>query len=299
MDDDELKILRAVVEEGGFGRAAPRVHLSQSAISQAIRRLEQEVGTVLLERGRPPVLTAAGRQVYEHAGLVLARRELLDRQLAALREGGEGVVAIAASQALSRELLPRLVTRFVALQPRASFQLETWPSREIITAVAEGRIELGLGPFARSMAGLVLHPLGEQRMVLYRGRRRAAQRRSGVAALRQETLVTSSLDSPAGQRRGLLREHFGRVWVVESLDLRLQLIAAGLAVGYLPESIVAASDERRRLDPLSALPFGAIQRTFGLFHSAQRTPGPMAERFLAMAHEFGSKQRSARRSRPA
>jgi len=284
MNEDELKILRAVVDERGFGRAAKRVHLSQSAVSQAVRRLENELGVTLVERGRPPTLTPAGQRVYEHAVDVLLRKNLLDRQLAALAAGDAGIVALAASQALSRELLPALVERFVSTWPSAAFQLETLPSRQIIAAVADGRIELGLGPFARAMAGLTVHPLGKQRMVLYAGRtpRLRALRQRGAAALAEETLVTSHLDA-AAPRRGLLREHFRAVWVVQSLDLRLGLVRDGHAVGYLPSSTVTWAGRERELVALDWLPFGVIERTFGLFHSSRREPSSPAARFIEVA----------------
>ena len=102
---EALKILRAVVDQGGFGRAGRAVHLSQSAISQAIARLEEEVGLPLLNRGRPPTLTAAGRRVYDHAGDVLSRDQLVRRELEELARGGEGVLSLGASQALSRCLV--------------------------------------------------------------------------------------------------------------------------------------------------------------------------------------------------
>ena len=286
MNEEELKILRAVVDERGFGSAAKRVHLSQSAVSQAVRRLEGELGVTLLERGRPPTLTDAGLRVYEHANDVLGRRDLLHRQLKALREGGVGIVSLAASQALSREWLPQLVARFVPEHPSAAFQFETLPSRQIIAAVADGRFELGLGPFSRAMAGLTIHPLGKQRMVLYSGRspRLSRLRKEGVVALSCETLVTSHLDATtATKRRGLLREHFGTAWVVQSLDLRLSLIRQGLAVGYLPASTVAVAGARRELVALDWISFGVIERTFGLFHSSRRALTSIAENFLRVA----------------
>lgn len=295
MNDDELSVLRAVVDERGFGRAAKRVHLSQSAVSQAIARLETELGCRLLERGRPPTLTPAGQRVYEHALDVLSRRELLTRQLRAVDAGDAGLVALASSQALSREVLPPLVAGFALAHPRAAFQLETLPSRQIISAVTDGRIELGLGPFSRAMAGLTLHPLGKQRMVLYAGRgsRLGKARHVTIAALADETLVTSHLDASAG-KRGLLREHFGAVWVVQGLDLRLRLIADGLAVGYLPESTVEQAKATRSLRPLDALvPFGAIERTYGLFASARRAPSTMAQRFIAFATAKKQKPRGS------
>jgi DNA-binding transcriptional LysR family regulator len=290
MNAYELGIFRAVVEQRGFGRAARVAHLSQPAVSQAIRRLEESAGAVLLQRGRPPQLTPAGRRVYEHAVDVLARDELVRRQLAELARGHVGILVLAASQALSRQLLPQLVQRFLTAYPTAGLQLETQPSRQILQAVADGRLELGLGPYSRAMHGLTTLPLGTQRMVLYAGRRNPrlrALRRGGVPALAAESLVTSHLEERA-PRRGSLREHFGAVWVVQSLDLRLRLVHDGLAVGYLPEDTVRAAGLRRELVSLEKLPFGAIERTVGLFASQKRELSSIARAFWELAKDGSS-----------
>ena len=60
-DSDALECLAAIVEEGGFERAALRLSVTQSAVSQRLRALEAQVGTVLLVRSRPIKPTSAGR----------------------------------------------------------------------------------------------------------------------------------------------------------------------------------------------------------------------------------------------
>ena len=72
------------------------------------------------------------------------------------------------------------------------------------------------------------------------------------------------------------------MWVVQSLDLRLRLVADGRAVGYLPESTVRAAGLTRELVPLTALPFGAIARNFGLIFSARRALSPAAAAFVKL-----------------
>lgn len=270
----ELSILRAVIEQRGFGKASKVAHVSQSAISQAIRRLEEEVGAPVLERGRPPRLTEVGQRVFEHAVDLANRDEVVRRQVAELKRGNPGIIVLAASQALSRELLPSLVESFVGEHSEVGLQLETLPSRLVISAVAEGRVELGLGPFAKAMAGLQTKPLGKQRMQLYAARK--------VSDLKRETLVTSHLEVTTGQR-GSLREHFRRVWIVHSLDLRMRLVSDGLAVGYLPASAVRAS--KLKLVAQSQFSFAAIDRTFGLMFSAKRTLSSAAQMFVAAANK--------------
>jgi LysR family transcriptional regulator, chromosome initiation inhibitor len=66
-DTDALECLATIVEEGGFERAAVRLSITQSAVSQRLRALEAQVGTVLLVRSRPLKATAAGRLLIKHA----------------------------------------------------------------------------------------------------------------------------------------------------------------------------------------------------------------------------------------
>lgn len=285
MDAELLRVLAAVVERGGFSRAATAVHLTQSAVSQAIARLEAAAGGAVVTRARPPKPTELGARLLRHARESLAREALLERDLADIRRGGGGTLVLGASQALSKEALPDLVSRFLAQRPLSGLHLETHPSRELIRLVAEGHLELGLGPFQTSMIGLATHALGKQRMLLCaaRGRRaHRALRSAGADALRDIPLVTSHLDAPATRRGGgRLRERFRAVWEVHSLDLRIALVAAGEAVGYLPETSIAR--EGRRLVPVEGLDFGVIERRFGLFHLEERALSPAAEEFVRIA----------------
>ena len=287
MDLHALRVFKAVVDHRGFSRGGEAVLLTQSAASQAVRRLEDDLETKLLVRGRPPVLTAAGRRVYQHATEVLERENLVRREIEEIEKGGEGLLTLGASQALSREVLPDLMTRFHQLYPETGLHLETLPSREIIRVVMDGRLDLGLGPFARSMAGLTVHELGRQRMVLYAGRRARglkALRGEGKPGLKRMRLVTSYVEpAGSGPRRGLLREHFRSVWEVHSLDLRLELVRRGLAVGYLPEATVKASKVARELTALRWLDLGVIERRMGLFHRSRVPLAPAAARLLELA----------------
>lgn len=286
MNLHELRILCAVVEHRSFSRGAAAARLTQPAVSQAIRRLEEEAGAPLLTRARPPELTAAGERVHRHALDVLARDRAVRRDLASLARGGPGLLSLGASQALSREPLPALLGGFLAEAPRAALAVETLPSRQLVRAVADRRLELGLGPFQRSMAGLVTHRLGVQDMVLFGGRAMpglAAARRAR-APVEGWVLVTSHLDEPSARPgNARLRERFSAVWEVQSLDLRMDLIAAGRAVGYLPASTVAASPFARSLRPIDWLGFGRIRREVGLFHADRADLSPVAAAFLAFA----------------
>ena len=86
-DADSLECLAAIVEEGGFERAAVRLSVTQSAVSQRLRALEAQVGTVLLVRSRPLRPTAAGRLLLKHAMQMRLLRADLESDLRELAPG--------------------------------------------------------------------------------------------------------------------------------------------------------------------------------------------------------------------
>ncbi len=89
-DPDALECLAAIVEEGGFERAAVRLSITQSAVSQRLRSLEVQVGTVLIVRSRPLKPTSAGRLLLKHAMQMRLLRADLERDLKDLAPGVSG-----------------------------------------------------------------------------------------------------------------------------------------------------------------------------------------------------------------
>ena len=80
-DPDALECLAAIVEEGGFERAAHRLSITQSAVSQRLRSLEAQVGTVLIVRSRPLKATAAGQLLLKHTKMMRLLRADLEHDL--------------------------------------------------------------------------------------------------------------------------------------------------------------------------------------------------------------------------
>ncbi len=89
-DSNALECLAAIVEEGGFERAAVRLSITQSAVSQRLRSLEVQVGTVLIVRSRPLRPTSAGRLLLKHAMQMRLLRADLERDLKDLAPGASG-----------------------------------------------------------------------------------------------------------------------------------------------------------------------------------------------------------------
>ncbi len=89
-DPDALECLAAIVEEGGFERAAQRLSITQSAVSQRLRALEAQVGTVLIVRSRPLKATAAGQLLLKHTKQMRLLRADLERDIRELAPSSVG-----------------------------------------------------------------------------------------------------------------------------------------------------------------------------------------------------------------
>jgi DNA-binding transcriptional LysR family regulator len=170
MDVRQLEYFLAVVDHGGFNRAAAALYLAQPSLSQAVRGLERDLGAELFHRiGRRVVLTEAGAALVEPArdavrGLDLARAAV--ESVHGLR-GGRVDVAALPTQAI--EPLTTMVSGFAARYPEVGVTVRAaFSVRDITEMVRTGACELGLvatsGPLVT--ADVRVHPVVRQRFVL-------------------------------------------------------------------------------------------------------------------------------------
>ena len=166
----ELRHLRyfvAVAEELHFGRAAHRLNIAASPLSQRIRDLEKELGVALFVRtSRRVMLTEEGRLLLEHARQALAA---LDRGFEAIRvthRGKSGLIAIGAVAAASYTLVPAVLREFNRAQPDAAIRFTELTSGQQKAALLDRRIDIG---FTRGLSAspiLAVEPLSSERLCL-------------------------------------------------------------------------------------------------------------------------------------
>src|SRR3954451_22769153 len=141
-----LVALKAIAEEGTFGRAARRLGYTQSAISQQIAMLERIVGQKLIARPggpRPVSLTEAGELLLRHADAIAARLQAAQADLAALDAGDAGPLRIGTYQSVGAKVLPQLLREFTAQWPQVDVTLqESADDRELLHLVERGELDL-------------------------------------------------------------------------------------------------------------------------------------------------------------
>lgn len=145
MELRQLRYLLAVAAAGNFTRAAETVFVTQSALSQQIQALEQEMGAVLLDRSRRGVrLTAAGEILHQHAQRIMLELEgarVAIEELAGLQRGD---LCVGVVQTVNAYLLPMVVTMFAADYPQIKLSIEELPSDDIEAGLTNGDLQVGI-----------------------------------------------------------------------------------------------------------------------------------------------------------
>jgi DNA-binding transcriptional LysR family regulator len=141
-----LAALKALADEGSFGRAATSLGYTQSAVSQQIAALERIVGMRLVERPGGPravALTEAGRLLLRHAESITARLRAAQADLNALAQGESGTLRIGTIQSVGAKVLPTVLQRFTAEWPSVEILLrESAHEEELAALVESGDLDL-------------------------------------------------------------------------------------------------------------------------------------------------------------
>jgi DNA-binding transcriptional LysR family regulator len=238
---DHWRVFVAVVDEGSFSAAARRLRRVQSAVSHAIRTLEQLTGCVLFDRSEHvPVLTPAGQAL-----LAQARRFVQDADALAARarrgvDGVEPRLSVCIDAVFPVEGVVAMARAFSKAFVDVELTLRT-ESLSAVTALVQNDVaDLGVCLPPADVTGLEVEHLGEVRMVpVAHTRHPLAQHRGPLTARQLDEQVQivlserthSDVDVTSTPDQGVVS---GRTWRVLDLETKQALIAAGLGWGNLP-----------------------------------------------------------------
>lgn len=170
--DIELRHLRsflALAEERHFGRAAKRLHMSQPALSQQIRRLELGLGTELLDRKRRPIgLTGAGSVFSEEARLAIDQAEHAVAKALRAANGELGDLSIGSTFWAYHAVLPHIARAFHARAPEVRLDISAAPPTTQVEALHKRQLDVSFLAFAQWLMGrraIAVEPLLEEPMV--------------------------------------------------------------------------------------------------------------------------------------
>lgn len=142
---DQLRILKAIVKEGSFRKAADSLYVSQPAISLQIQNLEKQLNMPIFERStKKATLTESGDLLLSYSSRILALCEETCRALEDIQNLQGGTLIIGASQTTGTYLMPRLIGLFRRRYPQVNVQLQVHSTRLISWSVANGQVDLAV-----------------------------------------------------------------------------------------------------------------------------------------------------------
>ncbi|MBI5104633.1 MAG: LysR family transcriptional regulator [Solirubrobacterales bacterium] len=289
MDLRQLRYLVALADERHFTRAAAQLHVAQPALSQQIRRLEDEVGLPLVDRTtRRVALTEAGELLVERARRALGEVEAARAELADLAGVRAGRVVVGAMQSLGPLDLSELLAAFHADHPAVDLVVQEEVSDVLLDMVRRDAVELAFVSLVGGAPqdGLEVQPLLTESLVvlLAPGHPLARRARLRMADLAQERFIT--FREGAGLRRVTIaaaqEAGFEPQIAFETNEvLRARALASrGLGVTVVPES-----DAGPHGPPVAAIPLHrpALARDVTLVWRRDRRLSPAGRAFLALA----------------
>jgi DNA-binding transcriptional LysR family regulator len=294
MDLRQLRYFLAVAEERSVTGAAARLHLTQPPLSAQIARLENELGVGLLVRhGRGVDLTAAGRDLADHARRLLADVDAAAESARRIGQGRTGRLRLAFEATTAWSVLPPLLRRFSTARPDVDLLFHEDRSDAVAEHVRAGHADLGLvhlppsGAGSGMRAGLDVAVVRRDPLVVLvpRDHADALGDRVDLTRLRGETFFCTVRSEWGGISAHLLGAcrvagFEPRVREVELVHTAVALVGAGLGVSVLPASVERVCGPDAVTRPLARhvplVETGLLSRTTG-------QPGQLVQRFLRLA----------------
>lgn len=276
-----LRLFEAVARAGTFTRGAVLAHVSQPAISKAVRSLERALGVELFERGAHGVqLTAAGALLAEHARSIVASVRKAEEELGAVRGLTGGSLTIGASTTIGTYLLPPLVGAYTRRYPGIEVRLINANTEDIVRRLLGYELDIALveGPVADSR--IMVEPWREDRLVLIApAGHPLAGRTVPWTDLTGETLLVREPGSgtAAVVATALVRSGFtpSRTLELGGTEVIKSAVAAGLGLAFVSQATVA---DQLALGTLALVEVEQldIRRTFAHLALPHRRPSAAA-----------------------
>jgi DNA-binding transcriptional LysR family regulator len=263
---DQLRVFHRVAETGSFSAASRALHRAQSAVTYAVQKLENQVGTQLFDRsGYRPVLSDAGRALLPRATRILEELAAFNAQASAIAGGLEPELSLVVEALFSTPRLTGVLAEFQRRFGAVALRIGVESLGATAKAVVDGDADLGVClDFAREVPELQCTAIGEIELVpVAAPSHPLAAIKGRIPAQRLRDELQLVLTDRSTLTRGKEYSVFStRTWRLADLGARHEMLIAGLGWGSMPRHMVAddlaegrlVKLELRRPDGLAGLP---------------------------------------------
>ena len=272
----QLEMFVATAELRSVQRASERVFRTQPAVSMALRKLEEELGSQLFDRTNRGnyQLTAAGEVLYADTKRLLSLRDGLLTHMQELQSLEDGRVRIGANESAGNYLLPRLIHAFRKKYPKVRIEVTRQNSRQLIHDIRDNMVDIALISFAPDEKGIEVTPVMKDELVLIASPDHPAAKKGKVSVrdLGGESFIAHTVTSQSRQK---VVEAFRSsdtplriVMEVAMIETIKKLVAMRLGIAFVPE--MSVQDEIQRGE-LVRVPIAGFQYERILYLARRRT----------------------------
>ncbi len=287
-----LKIFIRVCERENITRAAADMHMTQPAVTRAVRELEEHYGRRLFERiHRRIYITEAGELLYRQARYLTAAMDRIEESMADWDE--TGVIRIGAGTTLGCVLLPRVLSEFREKHPGMTLRSIVTDTARLQEMLLKNEIDFALIEGRPDDPSLSALAIGKDRMVLVLPRDHPLCRKENITVqdLAQQPLIVSE----TGSASRTFMEHLFSIHgmrldpVMESgsMPVILQAVGAGLGIALIPQKIFSLYGNARAIEE-RALSYEVLTRESHLVWHGDRYIGTSAREFIALVRACGA-----------
>jgi DNA-binding transcriptional LysR family regulator len=297
MQLETLKIFCDLVETKSLSRAAERNFVTQSAVSQQVRGLEEKFKRRLLERmrgGREVGLTEEGEVFYQESRQIVNAYAQLEERMRTLTGTVSGTVHVATVYSIGLHELPAVIRRFMAEHPEAKIDLEYSRTTRIVRDVLAGTVELGVVAYPEKKRGLTVVPLGGDRLVLIcpPGHPLARHKKVRARDLNNQDFVLFERDIPTRRAIDKILRAQGvtvrRVAEFDNIETIKRAVEVGIGAAIVPSPSVI---DEARVGSLAVVALAEAEwtRSVGVIYRSDRTLGTAAKKFIQLLREKSEK----------
>lgn len=275
---DQLMVLKSVVEMGSFRAASEKLNRAQSAVSYAIKKLEQELGVTIFDRqAYRPQLTSEGQVIVDRARRILFEMRELETLGQCLKGGNEPLLTLAVTALFPLEPLADRLDQFSRLHPetRLDFSLEVLGA---LPRLEDDQVDFVITELINPVQpGIILHPLCPIRMLPVCGKAHSFAHHRGAipqSLVTQSTQIVlkSTVSKTKDVRAGIIDGT--PIWRVTDFYTKKILLLRGVGWGFMPEHLVEQEIISGQLVPLEVDDLPILTLNFYLAKKRERILGP-------------------------
>ncbi|MBI3950998.1 MAG: LysR family transcriptional regulator [Acidobacteria bacterium] len=297
MEFAQLEALVIIAQERSFSRAAERLARTQPAISIAIKKLEEEIGVLLLDRARKNIaLTDAGEVLFEYAQKIINLRSEAIGSIKELRQLHHGKVTVGANESTSLYFLPNIILAYRQQHPMIKVEVYRTFSEQLSRMVKEHRLDFAILAYDPQDSQLASFPVLHDELVLVMNstHRLAKKSKITVHELGEETFLAHNVKSPA---RDKVVQFFRDHHVPLNISIELATIETikrfaemNMGLAIVPRMCV---EEELQTGKLVTVPIQGlkIRRTLRVAYLHDRVLSHAAAAFLQLVKEYSQHAR--------